>query len=282
MNLPTKLSDVIMQNKDEILALIDHYIENNMNLLFIGSNNTFKSRIITLLVEEFYSKKKINVYKHLVMNIDCFMDITFSNSINEIKTFCKTNTIQPKIVVIDNFDIINESNQQYLKKWMDNCKNTFFIFGCENTNKINEIIQTRITPIYIVDLNTDMTGRYDDEHKGKPDYIYEIGSDKLSSQLREVLVEQNKKHVGLELDFRFNDPNDPNRFYYRSDHYNFAKFGIPVAFFFNGVHDDYHMPGDEVDKIEFDQIQKVGRLVFYMAWEIANREQRLVVDSNKP
>jgi DNA polymerase III delta prime subunit len=123
-----------------------------MNLLFIGSNNTFKSRIITLLVEEFYSKKKINVYKHLVMNIDCFMDITFSNSINEIKTFCKTNTIQPKIVVIDNFDIINESNQQYLKKWMDTCKNTIFIFGCENTNKINEIIQTRITPIYIEDL----------------------------------------------------------------------------------------------------------------------------------
>ncbi len=134
----------------------------------------------------------------------------------------------------------------------------------------------------VVNLNTDMTGRYDDEHKGKPDYIYEIGSDKLSSQLREVLIEQNKKHVGLELDFRFNDPNDPNRFYYRSDHYNFAKHGIPVAFFFNGVHDDYHMPGDEVDKIEFDQIQKVGRLVFYMAWEIANREQRLVVDSNKP
>ena len=153
--MPTKLRDVIMQNKVEILALLDHYIENSMNLLFIGSNNTFKSRIITLLVEEFYKKKKINVFKHLVMNIDCFMDITFSNSINEIKTFCKTNTIQPKIVVIDNFDIINESNQQYLKKWMDNCKNTFFIFGCENTNKINEIIQTRITPIYIEDLNTD-------------------------------------------------------------------------------------------------------------------------------
>ena len=155
INLPTKLSDVIMQNKVEILALLNHYIDNNMNLLFIGSNNTFKSRIITLLVEEFYSKKKINSYKHLVMNIDCFMDITFSNSINEIKTFCKTNTIHPKIVVIDNFDIINESNQQYLKKWMDTCKNTFFIFGCENTNKINEIIQTRINPIYIEDLNTD-------------------------------------------------------------------------------------------------------------------------------
>jgi len=155
INLPTKLSDVIMQNKVEILALLDHYMETSMNLLFIGSNNTFKSRIITLLVEEFYRKKKINVFKHLVMNIDCFMDITFSNSINEIKTFCKTNTIHPKIVVIDNFDIINESNQQYLKKWMDTCKNTYFIFGCENTNKINEIIQTRINPIYIEDLDID-------------------------------------------------------------------------------------------------------------------------------
>lgn len=134
----------------------------------------------------------------------------------------------------------------------------------------------------VCNLNIDMTGRIDDEHQGKPDYIYEIGSDKLSSQLRAVLEEQNKKHIGLEVDYRFNDPNDPNRFYYRSDHYNFAKHKIPVAFFFNGVHDDYHMPGDDVDKIEFDQIQKVGRLVFYMAWEIANREQRLVVDSNKP
>jgi Zn-dependent M28 family amino/carboxypeptidase len=97
-----------------------------------------------------------------------------------------------------------------------------------------------------------------------------------------VLEDQNKKHTGLVLDYKYNDPNDPNRFYYRSDHYNFAKHGIPVAFFFNGVHEDYHMPGDDVEKIEFDQIQKVGRLVFYMAWEISNREERLKVDSNKP
>jgi Zn-dependent M28 family amino/carboxypeptidase len=127
-----------------------------------------------------------------------------------------------------------------------------------------------------------MVGRRDVEHDGMPDYIYEIGSDKLSSSLRAVLEDQNKKHTGLVLDYKYNDPNDPNRFYYRSDHYNFAKHGIPVAFFFNGVHEDYHMPGDDVEKIEFDQIQKVGRLVFYMAWEISNREERLKVDSNKP
>ena len=134
----------------------------------------------------------------------------------------------------------------------------------------------------VCDLNIDMVGRRDVDHDGTPDYIYEIGSDKLSSSLRAVLEDQNKKHTGLVLDYKYNDPNDPNRFYYRSDHYNFAKHGIPVAFFFNGVHEDYHMPGDDVEKIEFDQIQKVGRLVFYMAWEISNREERLKVDSNKP
>lgn len=134
----------------------------------------------------------------------------------------------------------------------------------------------------VCDLNIDMVGRDDYDHVGKPDYIYEIGSDKLSSELRAVLVDQNAKHIGLDLDFKYNDPNDPNRFYYRSDHYNFAKHGIPVAFFFNGVHDDYHQPTDDVEKIEFDKIQRVAKLVFYMGWDIANRDKRLVVDSNKP
>jgi Zn-dependent M28 family amino/carboxypeptidase len=94
------------------------------------------------------------------------------------------------------------------------------------------------------------------------------------------LLEQNKKSP-IDLDFRFNDPNDPNRFYYRSDHYNFAKNKIPVAFFFNGVHDDYHQPTDDVEKIEFDKMEKRARLVFNLTWEIANREKRLVVDSDK-
>jgi len=151
--LPTKLKDIIMPNKTEILKTLSMHIDTeNMNLLFIGSNNTFKTVIIDLLAEEYYKKKGIH-NKNLIMTIDCFMDITFSNTINEIKTFCKTTTHHKKMVIINNFDIINESNQQYLKIWMDNCKNTFFIFGCENTNKINEIIQTRITPIYLDDLN---------------------------------------------------------------------------------------------------------------------------------
>ncbi len=134
----------------------------------------------------------------------------------------------------------------------------------------------------ITDLNIDMIGRTDAAHEGKPDYVYVIGSDKLSSQLHAVLENANQRHGNLALDYRFNDPNDPNRFYYRSDHYNFAVHKIPVAFFFNGVHADYHEESDEVSKIKFDKLEARARLVFYTAWELANRDERPVVDSNKP
>ena len=134
----------------------------------------------------------------------------------------------------------------------------------------------------VTDLNIDMIGRTDAAHAGKPDYVYVIGSDKLSSQLHAALESVNQARGGLELDYRFNDPNDPNRFYYRSDHYNFAKKGIPVAFFFNGVHPDYHQASDEISKIEFDKLEARARLVYYLAWELANRDQRPAVDSNKP
>jgi Zn-dependent M28 family amino/carboxypeptidase len=134
----------------------------------------------------------------------------------------------------------------------------------------------------IADLNTDMVGRTDKEHEGKGDYVYVIGSDKLSSELHAIVQAENKQHTNINLDFRFNDPGDPNRFYYRSDHYNFAKHKVPVAFFFNGVHADYHGAGDEVEKIEFPQMTKRVHLIFYTAWDLANRDSRIAVDSNKP
>ncbi|RZK21165.1 MAG: M28 family peptidase, partial [Hymenobacter sp.] len=142
-------------------------------------------------------------------------------------------------------------------------------------------------PVYplaatIADLNIDMIGRTDVAHAGKPDYVYVIGSDKLSSQLHTVVENANREHTHLDLDYRFNDPHDPNRFYYRSDHYNFAVHKIPVAFFFNGVHADYHEASDELDKIEFGKLEARARLVFYTAWALANQEERPVVDSNKP
>ncbi len=133
----------------------------------------------------------------------------------------------------------------------------------------------------VANLNIDMIGRIDDAHKGNPDYIYLIGSDKLSSGLHAISEEANKKFSGLQLDYTYNDPADPNRFYYRSDHYNFAKHKIPVIFYFNGVHEDYHQPTDDVEKINFQKLEKISRLVFHTAWELANREQRIKVDSFK-
>ncbi len=130
----------------------------------------------------------------------------------------------------------------------------------------------------VANLNIDMIGRIGDGMENSGDYVYLIGSDKLSTQLHELSEEVNNKYLNLNLDYTFNDENDPNRFYYRSDHYNFAKNNIPVIFYFNGVHADYHKMTDTPDKIEYDMLEKRAKLVFLTAWEIANRDERLVVD----
>ena len=130
----------------------------------------------------------------------------------------------------------------------------------------------------VTNLNIDMIGRYDIQHKDNPEFVYLIGSDKLSSELHELSEAINKKYTNLMLDYTYNDENDPNRFYYRSDHYNFAKNNIPIIFYFTGVHKDYHKETDTADKIQYDLLQKRTHLVFYTAWEIANKENRIVVD----
>jgi len=133
----------------------------------------------------------------------------------------------------------------------------------------------------IADLNIDMIGRIDPKREGDRNYIYLIGSDKLSSELHRISEEVNAECCGLTLDYTYNRKDDPNRFYYRSDHYNFAKNNIPVIFYFNGTHADYHRPGDTPDKINYDLLQNRARLVFYTAWELANREKAVEVDPDK-
>lgn len=134
----------------------------------------------------------------------------------------------------------------------------------------------------VVNLNTDMIGRIDDKHlRGNHNYVHTIGSDKLSSELKVINENANAAYTHMELDYMYDDPKDPMRIYYRSDQYNFAKHGIPVIFYFSGLHPDYHTPADTVDKINFEMLAKRARLVFHTAWEIANRDNRLVVDSNK-
>jgi Zn-dependent M28 family amino/carboxypeptidase len=133
----------------------------------------------------------------------------------------------------------------------------------------------------ITDLNIDMIGRVGTDYIGKADsgnYVYTIGSAMLSKELHQINEDANNKYVHIEQDYKYDDLNDPNRFYYRSDHYNFAKHGVPIIFYFNGVHADYHQVSDEVSKINFPLLAKRAQLAFYTGWELANRDKRPVVD----
>ncbi|MEZ4787666.1 MAG: M28 family metallopeptidase [Flavobacterium haoranii] len=130
----------------------------------------------------------------------------------------------------------------------------------------------------VADINIDMIGRRDTLHTNTNNYVYVIGSDRLSSELHTINEEMNNKYTKMELDYKYNDRNDPERIYYRSDHYNFAKHGIPAIFFFNGIHADYHKPTDTPDKIEYDALAKRAQLAFALAWELANRPEKIKVD----
>ncbi|MDO9376061.1 MAG: M28 family peptidase, partial [Ferruginibacter sp.] len=130
-------------------------------------------------------------------------------------------------------------------------------------------------------LNTDMVGRIDTERKSADslNYIYVIGHDKLSSDLPVINEGANNKYTNLVFDYKYDDPADQNRIYYRSDHYNFARKGVPILFFYDGMlKADYHQPTDTVDKIYWDLYEKRVRMIFHTAWEIANRDEMLKRD----
>ena len=127
----------------------------------------------------------------------------------------------------------------------------------------------------VANLNIDMIGRIDPQHKEDSAYVYIIGSDRLSTELHEINETANANYTQLDLDYTYNAADDPNRFYYRSDHYNFAKHGIPIIFYFNGTHADYHQPTDTVEKINFELLRDRTRLVFYTAWQLANQDKRI-------
>lgn len=132
-------------------------------------------------------------------------------------------------------------------------------------------------------LNIDMVGRIDSLF-GKTDttnYVYVVGTDKLSSELNPITLEANKQ-TKLHLSYKYDDPKDQQRIYFRSDHYNFAKNGVPIIFYFDGLHNDYHRPTDTVDKIEFDLMARRAQLVFFTAWDIANRPEMLKRDIPLP
>jgi len=142
----------------------------------------------------------------------------------------------------------------------------------------------------VTQLNIDMIGRSrkegDPDPRNKdlsgPNDIYVIGSKMMNSEIGELSETVNKSFLNLHFDYRYDDPADPNRFFFRSDHYNYARKGVPIIFYFDGVHEDYHQPGDSADKIDYSKMEKVTRTIYMTLWEIANRPVRPKVDKQLP
>ena len=138
----------------------------------------------------------------------------------------------------------------------------------------------------VTQLNIDMIGRSrkpDDTNKRNdnlsgPKEIYVIGSKLMSTELGALSERVNASYLNFGFNYKYDDPNDTERFFYRSDHYNYAKKGIPIIFYFDGVHQDYHGAGDHPDKIDYDKMEMVTRTVFMTGWEIANAAKRPTVD----
>jgi hypothetical protein len=130
----------------------------------------------------------------------------------------------------------------------------------------------------IADLNMDMIGRIDTIHGAYKDtnYVYIIGSDKISLELDSLLQAANAESEQLTLDYKYNDKYDPERYYYKSDHYNFAENRVPIVFFFDGIHADYHKPTDTVDKILFKRMGKICRMIYDLGWKLGNLDRPLI------
>lgn len=131
----------------------------------------------------------------------------------------------------------------------------------------------------VADINIDMIGRIDINHTSDNPYIYVVGADRLSQELHDINEEMNQKYTALTLDYRYNDTSDKNRYYYRSDHYNFAEKGIPVIFYYNGTHVDYHKPTDDPELLDYQYMQMTTKLALNVVWEVANRTNRLKLNT---
>lgn len=153
---------------------------------------------------------------------------------------------------------------------------------------------TRIQPLVpltsiITDLNVDMIGRSRaandtlaaDRELTDSHSLYVVGSDKHSSELKHISEQTNQELTGLRLDYTYDNENHPSRLYYRSDHYNYAIYGIPIIFYFTGLHSDYHRPSDTIEKIDFEKMTNIARLIYATSWRLANLEKHLTLDHYK-
>jgi hypothetical protein len=160
------------------------------------------------------------------------------------------------------------------------------LWGSEYFNKFPTVDIKQVT----AQLNIDMIGRSKkagntepkDKELSDENTIYVIGSNMMSSKLGEVVANTNKSYMNMNYDFRYDDPKDPNRFFFRSDHFNYAVNGIPISFWFDGVHVDYHGVGDEPEKIDYVRMEKITRTIFLTLWELGNLKERPKIDKELP
>jgi hypothetical protein len=142
----------------------------------------------------------------------------------------------------------------------------------------------------ITQLNIDMIGRCrreGDAHPGRAGLakfgeVFVVGSKMMSAELGELSEAVNRSYLNLNFNYKYDDPKDPERIFFRSDHFNYAQQGVPIIFYTDGEHEDYHQPSDTVDKIDFEQMEKITRTVYATAWELGNRAQRPRVDKKLP
>jgi hypothetical protein len=142
----------------------------------------------------------------------------------------------------------------------------------------------------VTQLNVDMIGRSrkptdppgTNPSLTGPNETYVIGSKMMSSALGALSERTNKDYLDVSFNYKYDEPNDPNRFFFRSDHYNYAKKGIPIIFYFSGVHAEYHRVGDEVGLIDFAKMERLARTIYAMAYAVAELPSRPVVDRTLP
>ena len=160
------------------------------------------------------------------------------------------------------------------------------LWGSEYFNKFPTVDIKNV----VAQLNIDMIGRSKKPGDANPrnkdlsgeNGIYVIGSEMMSSTLGAVTKGTNDAYLKLGYDYKYDDPKDTNRFFFRSDHFNYAVNGIPIVFWFDGVHEDYHQASDHPDKIDYAKMEKVTRTIFLTLWEITELKQRPAVDKELP
>jgi Peptidase family M28/PA domain len=160
------------------------------------------------------------------------------------------------------------------------------LWGSEYFNKFPTVDIKKV----VTQLNIDMIGRSrktDDTNPKNKDLsgenaVYVIGSEMMSSTLGAITKGTNDAYLKLGYDYRYDDPKDTNRFFFRSDHFNYAVNGIPIVFWFDGVHEDYHQPGDEPQKIDYAKMEKIARTIFLTLWEVSELKTRPAIDKQLP